>query len=568
MPDPAPDDFLVRRVKALHKRLAITQLTGRGLDVTPDRLQLSLKRGTVSIVETTVDGKLIRIITTNNSTYYKLLKESAHNLLLPGEVLGSRPTLVYGPKEPGKKSPPRQTIHAEQLGVNDAVLMGGERGRIATSNPGCDRQCISLLNDEFPTFTHVNPANTAPDATVPRGSSAAGPLTTAAEARATSAKGSKATPAAERVDAPSAPSLPRVAPTTAPDVGPVDVRTRGARLAERAERGLSRVRIGFGADLLITIATEIMLRVLEAKLARVNNEGIQRQYRSKVYNAHLKRIIDETVGQVRSGIFAEAAGKLRSQWIYLVYQYDILMERQAEDLSDAIISIIRGFDFVEVFHDLVFVGSPDALVASGPLKRVIDVDKRRQIREDIFRYRYTHKLVLWDPEAAGLFYTLRDTRAKLLALLAETMKRVVPKTENIPWVTAYSVELANLIDRYQFRTAYRLLLGQYPGFTRLPKIPNQAIRDLLEFMEALRTADLLLDTPSSWAEDRRMILTFYLDVDVFGPRSGLIRAEQEAIKRIREAERAIGERERQVRTGTVETPAYSETVGTEQRRWK
>ena len=168
MPVPVSDEFLERRVKALHNRLATIRLSGRGLEATAERLKQALSWSTVSVVETTVSGKAVRIVTTNDSGFYKLLKESPQTLLLPGEILGSRPTYVYGPKEP-KKRPPRQTIHAEQLGVNDAAKMGATSGRIASSNPGCNQQCVALLTEEFPAFQHVNPARTDPDLTIPSG---------------------------------------------------------------------------------------------------------------------------------------------------------------------------------------------------------------------------------------------------------------------------------------------------------------------------------------------------------------------------------------------------------------
>lgn len=162
MANPVSDEYLEMRVKALHKRLASTRLKARGLEATTARLQQSLRWSTVSVVETTIHGKAVRIVTTNDAQFYKIMQQSSHTFLLPGEVLGSRPVYVYGPKEP-KKRPPRQTIHAEQLGANDARRMGGSGGRIATSNAGCTDRCISLIREEFPEYQHVNPARTSPD---------------------------------------------------------------------------------------------------------------------------------------------------------------------------------------------------------------------------------------------------------------------------------------------------------------------------------------------------------------------------------------------------------------------
>jgi len=253
MGNPVSNEFLERRVKALHSRLAANQLTLRGLEATPERLKLSLSRSTVSVVETTVNGKAVRIVTTNDTGFYKLLQQSPQNLLLPGEVLGSRPTYVYGPKEP-KQRPPRQTIHAEQLGVNDARKMGATSGRIATSNPGCTHQCIALLNEEFPTFQHVNPASTAPDPHIPSGAAHAGGGGSVAGTGSVSSSGNAATKTAGKIDDAArglddaARGLSNNPRGLGNSLGTAGAPLRGARVAATAVRIATRVvgRIALG----------------------------------------------------------------------------------------------------------------------------------------------------------------------------------------------------------------------------------------------------------------------------------------------------------------------------------
>jgi hypothetical protein len=100
---------------------------------------------------------MISIITANNPRAYKALKNIA---LLPGEVLGSAPVRLGASwiswlgnfAKRGSKY-----IHAEQLGVNDAVAAGYLRGIIATSWRGCQRECVPLLEEFFKGFRHVNP---------------------------------------------------------------------------------------------------------------------------------------------------------------------------------------------------------------------------------------------------------------------------------------------------------------------------------------------------------------------------------------------------------------------------
>jgi len=153
---PLPDEALVARVLDLHRKLEAGVLSRKGLELTDKLFGVARSRSTVSLVEARTTRGTVEIINTTSTTYYKMISENPEKWLLPGEQLGSRPTQVYGPKEVGER-PPRQAIHAEELGVNDARALGARSGRVASSNLGCDEQCVSLLREEFPGFRHLNP---------------------------------------------------------------------------------------------------------------------------------------------------------------------------------------------------------------------------------------------------------------------------------------------------------------------------------------------------------------------------------------------------------------------------
>jgi len=140
----------------LHRKLEAGVLSRKGLELTDKLFGVARSRSTVSLVEARTTRGTVEIINTTSTTYYKMISENPEKWLLPGEQLGSRPTQVYGPKEVGER-PPRQAIHAEELGVNDARALGARSGRVASSNLGCDEQCVSLLREEFPGFRHLNP---------------------------------------------------------------------------------------------------------------------------------------------------------------------------------------------------------------------------------------------------------------------------------------------------------------------------------------------------------------------------------------------------------------------------
>lgn len=151
MPAPLSDEQLVARAAALHRKLAIKQLRHRGVAVTRGTLSRKLKKTVSVFYGETAQGKPVRIDTVTDSTYYRYLTEDSHELLLPGETLGSGNTWYYL-WEDGKRK--RSAIHAEQLGANDARTRGAIRGRLATSNPTCE--VCAALSGEFQEFGFVN----------------------------------------------------------------------------------------------------------------------------------------------------------------------------------------------------------------------------------------------------------------------------------------------------------------------------------------------------------------------------------------------------------------------------
>jgi hypothetical protein len=160
VPAPLSDEALVARAKTLHELVVVSKLRQRGIALTEKALGQWFGFSTVSVVQTRVRGRVIRIINTNHPELYRVLQQEGYRLLLPGEVLGSEPIRFSGRTLDKKRL--TDTIHAEQLGVHDARRFGGTAGEIASSNKGCKGACVALLQEYFPAYRHVNPANTSP----------------------------------------------------------------------------------------------------------------------------------------------------------------------------------------------------------------------------------------------------------------------------------------------------------------------------------------------------------------------------------------------------------------------
>jgi len=341
-----------------------------------------------------------------------------------------------------------------------------------------------------------------------------------------------------------------------------DLRTKPGKIASKAAKGVSKLRLGFGADLIVTLATEIMLGILESKLQEVNDEGIRREYGDKVYKGMrtsigetLMQAVNKTVLAVQQGVFEGAArgvGINPNLYMYFRYQYDVLMERQAKDISDAIVSIIRGFDFVEVYHDLNPVGQVSVTTSKTPLKSVISRDKRREIRTDIFRYRYTHKMLVWDPEVKKLYYRLWNSRVKLLNLLSEKIARSGPIDKE--WATEMGIALKELVNQYRFLEGIGLLNEIPIHQNDLPKARTRERNTIFMKVAAeLLKAELDLKHASNWSGDRQVLLSLYLDTDPFPSRLREIRKDRENQKR----------RLQEYKQGRVERAEASYTVDPE-----
>jgi hypothetical protein len=330
-----------------------------------------------------------------------------------------------------------------------------------------------------------------------------------------------------------------------------ELRTKAGRMAGKFDRGANALRLGFVASLVVQVATEILLGVLESKLSKVNEEGIQRAYLNNIYRGmrtptgeSLMQAVESTVAQVQQGVFEDAARQAgvntNTTCLYFVYSYDLLMERQASDFRDAVVSIIRGFDFVEVFQTVVPYGQVSVLKTAKPLRTVITTERRREIRKDIFRYRYTHRLLVWDPEVRSTFHRIWNTRITLLRVLEESVGKA--RSEDMLWAAPYAETLRRYINQYRFLESVNIIGGDRADAGALPKIPDGRKGVFAKLATTLVNGDKVLAAPSSWQEDRRNLLELYLGTDALRSREREKRRLRTEQARRRAAQQAMHRR--------------------------
>lgn len=307
---------------------------------------------------------------------------------------------------------------------------------------------------------------------------------------------------------------------------PSNVRPKGLKFLDKAGKGT----LGFGANLLIDISVDLMLSMLESRLGEVNQEGIERAFSDRVYEKILKKWIDLTVYQAKQGLL-QAKKELRNTPVYIRYRYTILMERQAETLSDAVIFMARllllqGSDFVEVYHDLI--ADPEIEWQIGTPKKFVVRQRRKKTKdEDIFAYKYKQHLLVWDPTIFKLYQAILEQKEELdIKLKAAFDKAWLRKPDN--WFFSVQSELGELLKKYQFQSSLNLL-------NDTKRVPDNRSDEFDDLKSALQIADGYLGVVSLMSKQHQALLAMYLEVNPFiGRRKALNReARRKSAERIK-----------------------------------
>ena len=288
------------------------------------------------------------------------------------------------------------------------------------------------------------------------------------------------------------------------------LKSTAGRAVSATARNVHLFRLGFGADLLLGIAVDLMLKILEGKLERVNRQQMAAHYKSNVFNGMLTSTgktlgweAMETVRQIQMkgepylAAMKESGYSPAKDYFYFEYQYETIMERQAFDFSDAVVCLIRRLQFVEVFHDLVPIGKVQAYVSRKPVKNVLKRSKRRRTG-NLFRYLYTHHMLVFDPNAYKHYINIWNHRMqanKAIRAVRERLGQADAEEQR-----AEFERVRKDLNTYEFLSAYAHL----PSSARSKTI-----------VSGLLAADKLCHQVLSWPGDKEALLVLWLGANPF-----------------------------------------------------
>jgi len=328
-------------------------------------------------------------------------------------------------------------------------------------------------------------------------------------------------------------------PATA-DLDVPELQSKSSKTLTRSKRLASKPKLGLGANLMVGVASEILLSKLEGKLQKENDRGIEREYGSHVYEAVLKKWVDLTVSQAKKGYLQERQ-ELQSKSVYIHHRYTVYMERQAKGFADGTIFVIRlltfqSSDFYEVYHSLK--AKPEIQWLIGEPKSVVKVARRRKAKEikedDILAYDYSQYILVWDPTVFKLSKILQAGRKKLGQTAKQVFDAAWLKKEEY-WLVIIRDDIYDMINNYQFQEALDFIEDK-------KNIPDNRRGELEPLITLLNSAELYITMAAVFGtHQHRALLVMYLGKNPFPNRKKVLdrKAKKEAAKRL---EKLMGKR--------------------------
>lgn len=305
------------------------------------------------------------------------------------------------------------------------------------------------------------------------------------------------------------------------------------------------LNLGFISGLIVALTVQIMLYVLEKKLAEVNAVGIGREYRDKVYKAirdkasgmTLEELTNATVRRIQTdwGDFEGIDKKTLKKYIYADYQYDVWMDLQANDPSDVVVFFLKGFNFAEVYSDVRPVGNVSAVPRSSPLsERAIMKQKRKMFKGDNkVRYRYTHKMLMYDPVVYQRYIDVWNWHIKCRREYRDKLKRMSGKDKVL--YDIHGKNAVTLIKEFKFREAVHYLDGQHEWLTYLGEPDARAKRHLFGLKQLAKAGDQVIRKARNLQADRRSLFLMFVGRDIIKDRKKadrkLRKLKREALKK-------------------------------------
>jgi len=316
--------------------------------------------------------------------------------------------------------------------------------------------------------------------------------------------------------------------------------------ADPLDLALKPLKLSFISNVIIELTIGIMLHLLSRRLAAANAEGLGRAYANQVLKVirdegtgvTLEELVNATISRVQTdpGDFEGLdKKKLETSYVYADYEYDVLMELQANDPSDVLIFVLNNLKFAEVFLETKPVGAVRLVPRSAPLAqaRTLEQDRTLFVEQNIVRYRYKHKMLLWDPMVYRHYIDLWNWYVKCKRELDDKLQRLTGEDKKL--VQLHGTVALKMIEKFQFLDAVIYLDGEHRYTKGVGEMPERTQRYLFGVKQNAKAGDEVVKNSKKLQPDRRALLKMYVGHDVFKDQRRAISQRE----KLRKAKRSV-----------------------------
>ena len=323
-----------------------------------------------------------------------------------------------------------------------------------------------------------------------------------------------------------APSVTDVAPKAATEF------RRHPRLARAARRlrPLRKLKLGFGAKTLLSIATSALMGALGRRLERVNRAQIAMLYRDAVFGPLVHGPLTSMVAEIRAGTFFDGRPELsRGHHVYLAHAYAVEMNLEAHDLADVVVFFAQELRFSETVRGVHATSQGlIGLYAQRPrLRSTMRAGRVRTTGKNVVTHYHTQFTPVWDPVAHRAYRKIHGARDRLLPQVSAVAREAGTALD-----VGLEPSLIDLVRRLRFLELQRLAAAR----ARTGGRHAAAWRALATHAGE---ADQYVGSTEKWPADRRGLLALYLEADLYSYRWRIFAAEAE--ERQRQNWRNIGD---------------------------
>ncbi|MDV5165291.1 MAG: hypothetical protein R2568_00910 [Candidatus Scalindua sp.] len=274
---------------------------------------------------------------------------------------------------------------------------------------------------------------------------------------------------------------------------------RGQRLKGLAKKAVG-FRLSFTGNILLEAMKAVLFSILEGMLNKTNQEEISRSYFIFIYKPYISKKIKIALAPKHTKRWSEITQKSR---ITLYHSYWVYMKHHSEINTENLVTFIgTGVTVQRSFLKVEAIPEKTSFSWSGELIPLLHIgEKEKTKKKNVFRYLYTHRLLVWDSDVFLFAERLKSIQIYIRTLIREAAKKSVSYQE---------VGIVDKIDKHLDNFEFLAALNMLPKTLLLHSKYRDKIKSYMETGESW-----VAMFESTFHPHQETLLSLYLDRNPF-----------------------------------------------------